>query len=64
MVTLLAAAVAEALVNVLVVTVKQPLDITPGAREILPLIAVVVGMVASISALRRVTGADPAAAFG
>jgi putative ABC transport system permease protein len=63
-VTLLAAAVAEVLVNLLVVTVQQPLDITPGARAVLPLIAVVVGVVASVSALRRVTGADPAAAFG
>ena len=31
---------------------------------VLPIVAVVVGIVASVSALRRVTGADPAAAFG
>jgi len=63
-VTLLAAALAELLVNLVAITVKQPVDITTGARAALPAIAVIVGMVASVSALRRVTGADPAAAFG
>jgi putative ABC transport system permease protein len=62
-VTLLAAVLAELLASLLTPTFAQPLDITPDARLVLPLVAVVVGVVASISALRRVTGADPAAAF-
>jgi len=63
-VTLLAAILAEALASLLTPTFAQPIDITPDARLVLPLVAVVVGIVASVSALRRVTGADPAAAFG
>jgi putative ABC transport system permease protein len=63
-VTLLAAILAEALASLLTPTFAQPIDITPDARLVLPLVAIVVGIVASISALRRVTGADPAAAFG
>jgi putative ABC transport system permease protein len=63
-VTLLAAVLAELLASLLTPTFAQPIDITPDARLVLPLVAVVVGVVASISALRRVTGADPAAAFG
>jgi hypothetical protein len=39
-------------------------DITTEARLVLPVVALVVGVVASVTALRRVTGADPAAAFG
>jgi putative ABC transport system permease protein len=62
-VTLLAAVLAEAAASLLTPTFAQPIDITPNARLVLPLVAVVVGVVASISALRRVTGADPAAAF-
>jgi putative ABC transport system permease protein len=62
-VTLLAAVLAELLASLLTPTFAQPIDITPDARLVLPLVAVVVGVVASISALRRVTGADPAAAF-
>jgi putative ABC transport system permease protein len=63
-VTLLAAILAEVLASLLTPTFAQPIDITPDARLVLPLVAVIVGIVASISALRRVTGADPAAAFG
>jgi putative ABC transport system permease protein len=62
-VTVLAALLAEAVATLLTPTFAQPLDITPDARLVLPLVAVLVGVVASISALRRVTGADPAAAF-
>ena len=62
-VTLLAALLAEFLASLLTPTFAQPLDITPDARLALPIVAVVVGVVASVSALRRVTGADPAAAF-
>ncbi len=63
-VTLLAAALAEVLASLLTPTFAQAVDITPDARLVLPAIAVAVGVVASISALRRVTGADPATAFG
>jgi len=62
-VTLLAALLAEFLASLFTPTFAQPLDITPDARLALPIVAVVVGIVASVSALRRVTGADPAAAF-
>jgi putative ABC transport system permease protein len=63
-VTLLAALLAEVLASLLTPTFAQPLDITLDARLALPIVALVVGVVASVSALRRVTGADPAAAFG
>jgi len=63
-VTLFAALLAEVLASLLTPTFAQPIDITPDARLVLPLVAVAVGIVASVSALRRVTGADPAAAFG
>ncbi len=63
-VTLLAAALAEILSDFMSLLFSQPIDITPAARLVLPLIAVVVGVVASVGALRRVTGADPATAFG
>jgi putative ABC transport system permease protein len=63
-VTLLAAALAEVLASLLTPTFGQAVDITTDARLVLPVIASVVGVVASITALRRVTGADPAAAFG
>jgi putative ABC transport system permease protein len=63
-VTLLAAVLAEVLASALTPTFAQPVDITPEARLVLPAIAVAVGVLASISALRRVTGADPATAFG
>jgi putative ABC transport system permease protein len=42
----------------------QPVDIPGSAFATLPVIAVVVGVVSSLIALRRVTRADPAAAFG
>jgi putative ABC transport system permease protein len=54
---------AEVLATVLTPAFAQPIDITADARLALPLVAVVVGIVASVTALRRVTGADPAAAF-
>jgi putative ABC transport system permease protein len=42
----------------------QPIAIPGSAYAYLPLVAVVVGLLSSLVALRRVTGADPAAAFG
>ncbi|HEX3794243.1 MAG TPA: ABC transporter permease [Acidimicrobiales bacterium] len=62
-VTLLAAAIAELLANLLTPLFAQPIDITPDAYLSLPLIAIIVGAVASMAALRRVTASDPAAAF-
>jgi putative ABC transport system permease protein len=62
-VTLLATVIAELLANALTPLFSQPIDITTSAYATLPAIAVIVGVVASIGALRRVTGADPAAAF-
>ena len=63
-VTLIAAVLAEILATLLTPAFAQPVDITSDARLVLPLIAVGVGVLASVTALRRVTGADPAAAFG
>jgi hypothetical protein len=60
----LAAVLAEFLASLLVRTFAQPVDITVDARLVLPLVAVVVGVVSSVTALRRVPGADPATAFG
>ena len=64
LVTLVAAVLAEILASLLTPAFAQPVDITSDARLVLPLIAVAVGILASVTALRRVTGADPAAAFG
>ncbi len=62
-VTLFAAVLAEILSLFMSPLFAQPIDITLDARLVLPLIAVTVGVIASISALRRVTAADPATAF-
>jgi len=62
-VTLVATAFAELVANLLTSLFTQPVDITTTARLSLPVIAVVVGLISSFSALRRVTGADPAGAF-
>jgi putative ABC transport system permease protein len=43
---------------------RQPVAIPASAFATLPGIAVGVGIVSSLVALRRVTSADPAAAFG
>jgi putative ABC transport system permease protein len=42
----------------------QPVVIPDSAIATLPAIAIVVGLLSSLVALRRATGADPAAAFG
>jgi putative ABC transport system permease protein len=62
-VTLLATVFAELIVNLLAPLFSQPVDMDFAAYASLPVIAVLVGVVASFSALRRVTGADPAGAF-
>ena len=63
-VTLLAAALAMVVCNFMGGLFSQPVAIPGSAFATLPAIAVAVGLVASLVALRRATGADPAAAFG
>jgi putative ABC transport system permease protein len=63
-VTLLAAALAMVISNFMGGLFRQPVAIPASAFATLPGIAVGVGIVSSLVALRRVTSADPAAAFG
>jgi putative ABC transport system permease protein len=63
-VTLLAAAFAMLICNFMGGLFNQPVAIPGIAFATLPVIAVAVGLIASLVALRRATGADPAAAFG
>ncbi len=63
-VTLLAAALAMILANFMGVFFAQPVVIPGSAFATLPVIAIVVGLVSSLVAVRRATSADPAAAFG
>ena len=63
-VTLLAAVLAAIVANFMGVFFAQPVVIPGSAFATLPLIAVVVGLLSSLVAVRRATSADPAAAFG
>ncbi|HLX89064.1 MAG TPA: ABC transporter permease [Acidimicrobiales bacterium] len=63
LVALIAAALAAAVANFMKGLFAQPVDIPGNAFVILPLSAVVVGMLASLVALRRAIAVDPAAAF-
>ena len=63
-VTLLAAVFAAVLANFLGVLFAQPVVIPASAFATLPVIAIAVGLVSSLVAVRRATSADPAAAFG
>ena len=63
-VTLAAAAFGLVISNFMAGLFAQPISIPASAYAYLPLVAVVVGLLSSLVALRRVTGADPAAAFG
>jgi putative ABC transport system permease protein len=63
-VTLLAAAFAMVICNFMGGLFSQPVAIPASAFATLPVIAVAVGLMSSLVALRRATGADPAAAFG
>lgn len=63
-VTLLAAALAAIVANFLGVFFAQPVVIPGSAFATLPVVAIVVGLVSSLVAMRRATSADPAAAFG
>jgi putative ABC transport system permease protein len=62
--SLLAAGVAALLANLLRPAFSLPLTITGAAYATLPVIAAVVGMLASLFALRRAVRVDPALAFG
>lgn len=64
-VTLVATVLAELIANALAPFLfDQPVDIQLSAYATLPIIAIAVGALASLTALRRVVSADPAAAFG
>ena len=63
-VTLLAAALAAIVANFLGAFFAQPVVIPGSAFATLPVIAIVVGLLSSLVAVRRATSADPAAAFG
>jgi putative ABC transport system permease protein len=63
-VALAAAAFGAIICNFMKGIFQQPVAIPASAFLTLPIVAVVVGLLASLVALRRATGADPAAAFG
>jgi putative ABC transport system permease protein len=63
-VTLIAAVFAAIVANFLGVFFAQPVVIPGSAFATLPVIAIVVGLLSSLVAVRRATSADPAAAFG
>ncbi len=63
-VALLAAAFAAIISNFMGGIFQQPVAIPDSAFITLPIIAIVVGLISSLVALRQATGADPAAAFG
>jgi putative ABC transport system permease protein len=64
LVTLLAAGFAAVACNALRGLFDQPVVIPTSAFLTLPLVAVVVGLLSSLVALRTATGADPVTAFG
>lgn len=64
LVAIAAAAFAAIVCNFMGGLFAQPLAIPTSAFLTLPMVAVVVGLLSSLVALRRATGADPAAAFG
>jgi putative ABC transport system permease protein len=63
-VTLLAAGFGLALSTVMTGIFSQPVSVPASAYATLPIVAVAVGVIASLVALRRATGADPVTAFG
>ena len=63
LVALAAAAVAAVIVNFMTGLFAQPVDIPASSFVILPVAALVVGIGASLAALRRAVSADPALAF-
>jgi putative ABC transport system permease protein len=63
-VTLIAGLVGLGLSTVMTGIFQQTVDVPPSAYYSLPIVAVVVGVGASLVAVRRAIGADPVAAFG
>jgi putative ABC transport system permease protein len=63
-ITLLAAALGTGMSTFMTGVFSQPVTVPASAYTTLPIVAVVVGLLASLVALRRATGADPVAAFG
>jgi putative ABC transport system permease protein len=63
LVALASAAIAAVIVNFMTGLFAQPVAIPASAFVVLPLIALVVGVLASLAALRRAVSADPAVAF-
>jgi putative ABC transport system permease protein len=62
--SLLSAAAAVFLAKLLSPFLAMPAEISAGAYTLLPIIAVIVGLLASLAGLRRAVGVDPALAFG
>jgi putative ABC transport system permease protein len=62
--SLLSAAAAVILAALLSPLLAMPAEISRGAYLLLPIIAVIVGLLASLAGLRRAVGVDPALAFG
>jgi putative ABC transport system permease protein len=62
--TLTAAALAAVLAAVLAPTFPIRVVISPLTYLALPVVAVIIGIVASLAGVRRVTSVDPALAFG
>ena len=63
-VALIAGAVAMVLCNFMKGVFAQPVAIPSRAFMSMPLVALIVGLISSLFALRRVVRSDPAAAFG
>jgi putative ABC transport system permease protein len=63
LVALAAAIIAAILANFMTGIFAQPVDIPSSAFFILPLSALIVGLIASLAALRRAASVDPSAAF-
>lgn len=63
LVSLAAAAIAALVSNFMKGLFAQPVDIPTSAFVVLPVTALVVGILSSLAALRRAVSADPAVAF-
>jgi putative ABC transport system permease protein len=62
--SLLSAVAAVVLATLLAPLLAMPAEISRGAYTVLPIIAVIVGLLASLAGLRRAVSVDPALAFG
>ncbi len=63
LVALIAAVIAVVLAQFMTGVFSQPVDFPSSAYVVLPVSAIVVGLLASLVALRRAVSADPAKAF-